>query len=171
MGKCSTVAAVDLTFSAPKSMSVLFAVGDEALSSALLDAHERAVDAALAYLEREACWTRRGHGGAERLRGEGFIAVSYRHRMSRAGRPAAAYACRGGEHDPGATTAEAAGGALSSSKDRLSAWPLRQPGRPTAIRIWGPPPRTTGSGQRHRSWIRWRSHTAAPSAALPWRTR
>jgi conjugative relaxase-like TrwC/TraI family protein len=87
MGVCSTVAALDLTFSAPKSVSVLFAVGDERVSPALLDAHERAVDAALAYLEREACWTRRGHGGAERLRGEGFIAASYRHRMSRAGDP------------------------------------------------------------------------------------
>ena len=87
MGTCSTVAALDLTFSAPKSVGVLFAIGDEAMSSALLDAHERAVDAAFAYLEREACWTRRGHGGAQRLRGEGFIATSYRHRMSRAGDP------------------------------------------------------------------------------------
>jgi conjugative relaxase-like TrwC/TraI family protein len=87
MGPCSKVAALDLTFSAPKSVSVLFAIGDEPVASALLEAHERAVDAALAYLEREACWTRRGHWGAERLRGEGFIAASYRHRMSRAGDP------------------------------------------------------------------------------------
>jgi conjugative relaxase-like TrwC/TraI family protein len=87
MGRCSTVAALDLTFSAPKSMSVLFAVGDGDLSAALLQSHERAVDAALAYLEREACWTRRGHGGTDRVRGEGFIAASYRHRMSRAGDP------------------------------------------------------------------------------------
>lgn len=87
IGACSTVAALDLTFSAPKSVSVLFAIGDEGMASALLEAHERAVDAALAYLEREACFTRRGHGGVERLRGEGFIAASYRHRMSRAGDP------------------------------------------------------------------------------------
>jgi len=87
MGQRSTVAGLDLTFSAPKSVSVLFAVADEDTSSALLDAHERAVDAALAYLEREACFTRRGRDGVERLRGEGFIAASYRHRMSRAGDP------------------------------------------------------------------------------------
>jgi conjugative relaxase-like TrwC/TraI family protein len=87
MGACSKVAALDLTLSAPKSVSVLFAIGDDRTSSALLEAHERAVDAALAYLEREACWTRRGHCGAEHLRGEGFIAASYRHRMSRAGDP------------------------------------------------------------------------------------
>jgi conjugative relaxase-like TrwC/TraI family protein len=87
MGKRSTVAGLDLTFSAPKSVSVLFAVADEETSHALLSAHERAVDAALSYLEREACVTRRGRDGAERLRGDGFVAASYRHRMSRAGDP------------------------------------------------------------------------------------
>jgi conjugative relaxase-like TrwC/TraI family protein len=87
MGKRSTVAGLDLTFSAPKTVSVLFAIGDEQMSRGLLAAHERAVDAALGYLEREACFTRRGRDGVERLRGEGFIAASYRHRMSRAGDP------------------------------------------------------------------------------------
>jgi len=87
MGACSTVAAVDLTFSAPKSVSVLFATADDRVSGALVEAHERAVDQALAYLEGEACFARRGHGGAERLRGDGLIAASYRHRMSRAGDP------------------------------------------------------------------------------------
>jgi conjugative relaxase-like TrwC/TraI family protein len=83
----STVAAIDLTFSAPKSVSVLFAVADESVTAAVTDAHERAVDAALAYLERQACFTRRGHAGAERVAGGGFIAASYRHRLSRAGAP------------------------------------------------------------------------------------
>jgi conjugative relaxase-like TrwC/TraI family protein len=87
MGKRSTVAGLDLTFSAPKSVSVLFAIADDQTSRALLAAHQRAVDAALGYLEREACSTRRGRDGAERLQGEGFIAASYRHRMSRAGDP------------------------------------------------------------------------------------
>jgi conjugative relaxase-like TrwC/TraI family protein len=87
MGQRSTVAGLDLTFSAPKSVSVLFAVADDETSKALLAAHERAVDATLGYLERQACFTRRGRDGAERLRGEGFIAASYRHRMSRAGDP------------------------------------------------------------------------------------
>jgi conjugative relaxase-like TrwC/TraI family protein len=87
MGKRSTVAGLDLTFSAPKTVSVLFAVAEGEPSAALLAAHESAVDAALGYLEREACFTRRGRDGAERVRGEGFIAASYRHRMSRAGDP------------------------------------------------------------------------------------
>jgi conjugative relaxase-like TrwC/TraI family protein len=81
------IAAFDLTFSAPKSVSVLFAVADEETSAALLEAHERAVEEAFAYMEREACFTRRGHGGVQRVRGEGFVAGAYRHRLSRAGDP------------------------------------------------------------------------------------
>jgi conjugative relaxase-like TrwC/TraI family protein len=81
------LAAVDLTFSAPKSVSVLFAIADEDVSGALLEAHERAVEAAFAYVEREACFTRRGHNGERRIRGEGFVAAAYRHRLSRAGDP------------------------------------------------------------------------------------
>lgn len=87
MGTCSTVAAIDLTFSAPKSVSVLMAIGDDDLASTLVAAHERAVGEALGYLEREACFTRRGHAGTVHVRGEGFIAASYRHRLSRAGDP------------------------------------------------------------------------------------
>jgi conjugative relaxase-like TrwC/TraI family protein len=81
------VAGFDLTFSAPKSVSVLFAVADEEIATALVAAHDQAVAAALSYLEREACVTRRGHAGAVRLRGEGFVAAAYRHRLSRAGDP------------------------------------------------------------------------------------
>jgi hypothetical protein len=40
MGRCSTVAALDLTFSAPKSVSVLFGVTDDDVSAALLEPHE-----------------------------------------------------------------------------------------------------------------------------------
>ncbi len=83
----SKVAAIDLTFSAPKSVSVLFAVADGGVSDALVEAHERAVAEAIGYLERDACVTRRGRGGVERLRGEGFIAAAYRHRLSRAADP------------------------------------------------------------------------------------
>jgi hypothetical protein len=87
MNERSKVAAIDLRFSAPKSVSVLFAVAGGGVSESLVDAHERAVNEALAYLEREACFTRRGHAGAERVRGDGFVAAAYRHRLSRAGDP------------------------------------------------------------------------------------
>jgi conjugative relaxase-like TrwC/TraI family protein len=87
VGGRSKVAAFDLTFSAPKSVSVLFAIGEPALARALVEAHESAVDAALGYLEREACRVRRGRGGVRREVGEGFVAAAYRHRMSRAEDP------------------------------------------------------------------------------------
>ena len=87
VGGRSKVAAFDLTFSAPKSVSVLFAIGERALAGALVEAHESAVDAALGYLEREACRVRRGRGGVRREVGEGFVAAAYRHRMSRAEDP------------------------------------------------------------------------------------
>ena len=87
VGGRSKVAAFDLTFSAPKSVSVLFAIGEPALAGALVEAHESAVDAALGYLEREACRVRRGRGGVRRELGEGFVAAAYRHRMSRAEDP------------------------------------------------------------------------------------
>lgn len=87
MTERSRVAAIDLTFSAPKSVSVLTAVCGGEVSDALVQAHERAVSAAVGYLEREACLTRRGHGGVERTPGEGFVAAAYRHRLSRAGDP------------------------------------------------------------------------------------
>ena len=87
LGGRSKVAAFDLTFSAPKSVGVLFAIGEPALAGALVEAHEQAVDAALEYLEREACRVRRGRGGVHREAGEGFVAAAYRHRMSRAEDP------------------------------------------------------------------------------------
>jgi conjugative relaxase-like TrwC/TraI family protein len=71
MGPRSTVAGFDLTFSAPKSVSVLVAIDEEEVAGALLAAHERAVGAALGYLEREACWTRRGRDGVDRVPGVG----------------------------------------------------------------------------------------------------
>src|SRR5271168_1461031 len=78
------IAALDLTFSAPKSVSVLFAVAPAEVSAALVDAHEEAVRAAVGYLEREAAFVRRGRGGARFERSGGLIAAAYRHRMSRA---------------------------------------------------------------------------------------
>jgi conjugative relaxase-like TrwC/TraI family protein len=69
------VCALDLTFSAPKSVSFLFAIGDQETSSALVEAHEEAVAAAVGYLEREACLVRRGRGGRVELAAEGFVAA------------------------------------------------------------------------------------------------
>jgi conjugative relaxase-like TrwC/TraI family protein len=83
----STIAAFDLTFSAPKSVSVLYAVADDRTSRALRHAHDEAVREALGYLEREACRVRRGTDGLRRLPADGFASAAYRHRMSRAQDP------------------------------------------------------------------------------------
>ncbi len=56
------------------------------IAAETLAAHRTAVRAAVGYLESDACWTRRGAGGSTRLVGEGFVAVEYVHRLSRAGR-------------------------------------------------------------------------------------
>ncbi len=77
----------DLTFSAPKSVSLLFGLGDAGLSHELRDAHEAAVGAALDYMERQAAVARRGHGGTQSVLGNGFVAAAFRHRTSRAGDP------------------------------------------------------------------------------------
>jgi conjugative relaxase-like TrwC/TraI family protein len=77
------VVGFDLTFSAPKSVSVLFATADEQTAGALVAAHETAVRAALEYVEDEAVRVRRGKAGAIVEAGEGVVAAAYRHRMSR----------------------------------------------------------------------------------------
>lgn len=77
------VVGFDLTFSAPKSVSVLFAAGDEQIAGQLIAAHESAVRAALGYVEDSAVKVRRGKGGAIVEPGEGVVAAAYRHRMSR----------------------------------------------------------------------------------------
>src|SRR5207244_2525937 len=53
------VAAFDLCFSPPKSVSVLFGLGDPDTARAVRDAHDRAVEAALGWLEANAVRTRR----------------------------------------------------------------------------------------------------------------
>jgi conjugative relaxase-like TrwC/TraI family protein len=77
----------DCTFNAPKSVTLLFALGSPETRRQMREAHEAAVDAALAVLEEEACRVRRGRGGAHLQPGEGFVAAAFRHRTSRSGDP------------------------------------------------------------------------------------
>jgi conjugative relaxase-like TrwC/TraI family protein len=81
------VAGFDLVFSVPKSVSVLHALGDEETRLAITQAHLSAWQAALAYLEEEACVLRRGKNGVVREHGGGFVAAAYQHRTSRAEDP------------------------------------------------------------------------------------
>src|SRR5215218_2235492 len=81
------VSGFDLTFSAPKSVSVLFGVGGDELRGRVRAAHDRAVREALGYLERSAAAVRRGAGGAVVEEASGLVAAGFRHRTSRAGDP------------------------------------------------------------------------------------
>ena len=80
-----SVAGFDVTFSAPKSVSVLFGIGDATMQSAIHDAHARAVTEAFSYFERSTAFARRGAGGAETVRGDGLVAAAFVHRTSRSG--------------------------------------------------------------------------------------
>jgi len=78
---------IDVTLKAPKSVSIVWGLGDEEMAAAVVAAHEAAVDSALGYLEAQACHVRRGHGGVDVLSADGFVAAAFRHRTSRAGDP------------------------------------------------------------------------------------
>jgi conjugative relaxase-like TrwC/TraI family protein len=77
----------DLTFSAPKSVSLTWALGGHPAATEVAAAHRASVEAAINYMQRQACWTRRGKGGHEFVHGNGFLAAAYTHRSSRAGDP------------------------------------------------------------------------------------
>ena len=103
----SRVPGFDLTFKAPKSVSVLYAVSDDPrVQGAIVEAGDFAVREALGWLEREAIKVRRGTGNeaflndlaardpeaaqTARIRslpGNGVVAAVFRHRTSRAGDP------------------------------------------------------------------------------------
>lgn len=72
----------DLTFSAPKSVSVLWALADGDLSSSVRQAHDQAVKSALRYLEDVAGYSRVGAAG-ERVKASLVFAL-FEHGTSRA---------------------------------------------------------------------------------------
>src|SRR5680860_1241934 len=79
--------AFDLTFTAPKSVSVLAGVGDEGIRQAVVAAQAAGARAGLHYLERRACFVRRGRNGVTVLPAEGFAGAMYLHEMARSGDP------------------------------------------------------------------------------------
>jgi conjugative relaxase-like TrwC/TraI family protein len=78
----------DVRFSAPKSVSLLWAIGSPEAQREVEEAVDHAVRAAYAHLEREACFVQRGKGGTAIERGAGFVGMAFLHRSSRAGDPA-----------------------------------------------------------------------------------
>ena len=66
---------------------MLWALGDNEVSAGVLAAHEASVDAAMAFLETHAAFTRRGHDGLLQVDTEGLVGASFVHRTSRAADP------------------------------------------------------------------------------------
>ena len=80
-----SVVAYDVTFSAPKSVSLLWAVGDEPTRAAVLRAHQAAVDAVCEYLQAHAGWGRRYDRASEEtiaVRAQ-LVLPHFLHRTSR----------------------------------------------------------------------------------------
>jgi conjugative relaxase-like TrwC/TraI family protein len=80
----------DLTFSAPKSVSLIRALTDDIAEKVLATAHTHAVHAAMEYLHRHAGYTRvhnpeTGNKDLQRL--PGLLAIAYQHETSRCGDP------------------------------------------------------------------------------------
>ncbi|MDQ0375961.1 MobF family relaxase [Cellulomonas humilata] len=82
-----TVAGFDCTFTVPKSVSVLWALGDSQTREAIYDCHRRAVDDVIALIERDAAKTRLGTDGVAQVDVRGVIAAAFDHWDSRENDP------------------------------------------------------------------------------------
>ncbi len=79
-----SLAAFDLTFSAPKSASVLFALGGEAAARQVVVAHADAVVGALRYLEKHAVTAvRRSEGARVVIPTTGIVGARFTHSVNR----------------------------------------------------------------------------------------
>lgn len=83
LGRLSKNLGLDLTFSAPKSASVLGYLLDQRTHTEVLAAHAAAVTAAIGWLEAEAAVVRRGHAGAIEQPAAGLIGARFDHATSR----------------------------------------------------------------------------------------
>lgn len=85
------VAGFDLTFSAPKSVSTLWAVSDAGTQSLIAAAHHQAIKDVLGLLERDVAMTRVGteglRGAVAQVEVRGVVAAAYDHYDSRASDP------------------------------------------------------------------------------------
>lgn len=83
----TAVAGYDLTFSPVKSVSALWAIAPREVSGVIEDAHDAAVADALAWLEKNAAFSRSGTNGVAQVDTTGLIGAAFTHRDSRAGDP------------------------------------------------------------------------------------
>jgi conjugative relaxase-like TrwC/TraI family protein len=81
------VAGFDLTFSVPKSVSVLWAIGDRNTQEVIYRAHQDAIAATMRWAEANVIFSRSGRGGAVQEDTRGVVAAAFDHWDSRAGDP------------------------------------------------------------------------------------
>ncbi|WP_225755201.1 MobF family relaxase [Actinotalea sp. Marseille-Q4924] len=86
-GKRRAVVGYDLTFTAPKSASVLWALADDATRTVVYDAHRAALASSLQFLGQRVIRTRIGDGGRQQVRTRGMVAAAFDHWDTRAGDP------------------------------------------------------------------------------------
>lgn len=79
----TSVRGLDATFSAPKSASLLWALGDQKTQAVVLGAHDRAVDAVLGWAEDHAHTRLRRNGHVVCVDAEGLIVGVFRQHTSR----------------------------------------------------------------------------------------
>lgn len=82
-----TVRGFDVTCSAPKSVSVLFAIGDDGVRQEVLDAHDAAVAAVFGWIEDHAHCRYRVDGEIWTVDADGLVAAAFRQHTSRAHDP------------------------------------------------------------------------------------
>jgi conjugative relaxase-like TrwC/TraI family protein len=85
--KRTVVTGFALSFSPPKSVSLVGAFGNGETAAEVRAAHDSAVGAALSFLEDHAAFSRTGRGGIFQVDTEGFVAAAFTHYTSRAGDP------------------------------------------------------------------------------------
>ena len=73
----------DLTFSAPKSVSVLWSQANPSARQIIQAAQQAAVDRTLQFIETHAAYTRRGHGSKIQEPVEGIVVATFEHSTSR----------------------------------------------------------------------------------------
>lgn len=86
-GRRHAVVGYDLTFTVPKSVSVLWGLADEVIRAALYEAHRAALDQVLAFVAHQVIRTRVGEGGCRQVTTRGMVAAAFDHWDTRAGDP------------------------------------------------------------------------------------
>jgi len=78
-----SVRGFDATFSAPKSVSVLFGLGDETIRDQVVDAHNASVNSVLGWIQQHAHTRMRIHGHVMCVDADGIVAAVFRQPTSR----------------------------------------------------------------------------------------